>query len=68
MSSDNTSSLLNKTLALLDADPRTPSELARASGLSYHWIVKMRARAIPDPSVNRVERLYSSLAKGQPTG
>lgn len=61
-----TSSLLSDTHRLLQQDPRTPSELARASGLSYHWLMKMKARAIRDPSVNRVEQLHNFLTDSKP--
>lgn len=67
MAKELTSTLLESTLKLLDKDGRTPSELARASGLSYHWLMKMRARAIKDPSVNRVERLHNFLTNDKPT-
>lgn len=53
--------LLEKTVALLDADPRSSLEIHHASGLSFYWLRAMREGRARDPSVNRVQALYEFL-------
>lgn len=57
--------LLDKTLKLLKEDDRTPLELSQDTGLSVYWLQKMKAGAIPDPSVNRTQHLYEYLTSAK---
>lgn len=57
--------LMNKTKELLLADKRKLSQISIESKIPYHWLKSFRYGAISDPSVNRVEELYTFLS-GQP--
>lgn len=51
--------LLTTTLAL--CRERSADELHKQTGLPYNWLYKLLREEIPDPSVNRIEKLYSHL-------
>lgn len=59
--------LLTAVYKLLDERPRTVTlnDVADGTGLPVQWVKVLSARKIKNPSVNRVERLYTYL-KGQP--
>lgn len=54
--------LLDKTLDLLEEDSRPLQEISFATGISLYWLQKMKARCIPDPSVNRTQQLFEHLS------
>jgi hypothetical protein len=55
--------LLDRTLDLLrNCDVSLP-ELANMSGLGYEWLKKLKAGEIPDPGVNRIQKLHDFLAQ-----
>ena len=58
-------SLHATTLRLLDAriasKQITLLDLHKETGLSFYWLRKFKSREVPDPSVNRVQRLYEYL-------
>lgn len=58
---NNQLNLLDKTRELLKNSTLTVEEIARRSGLTYHWITSLRADRVRDPSVNRVQLLYETL-------
>lgn len=53
--------LMRTTLQLLLDDSRTLTQISTQSGIPYHWLKSFRYGAIPNPSVNRVEELYTFL-------
>lgn len=55
--------LLDRTLKLLEEDTRPLMDLSLATGISIYWLQKMKAGAIPDPSVNRTQHLYEYLSE-----
>jgi hypothetical protein len=57
--------LLNDTYGLLDQARKNHSlrQIAEGSGVNYHWLAKFAQRAYPDPSVVKVQTLYSWLAE-----
>lgn len=40
-------------------DPRTFMEIYAASGVPYHWLKKFANGEYQNPSVNRIEHLYT---------
>ena len=49
--------LLQFVLAKLkDAKGQRP-DIAKATGLDYSWLAKLACERIPDPSVNKIQRL-----------
>ena len=63
----NEPKLRAKVLELLDNRPRTVTlkDIAEGSGLPEAWLKTFAAGKIADPSVNRVETLYTYLT-GKP--
>lgn len=57
--------LLEKTMALLRKCDMPLSELAQKSNLGYEWLKKLKADAIPDPGVNRIQQLHDFLVSQQ---
>jgi hypothetical protein len=55
--------ILDQTLALLRADRRSIAQLAKDTGLGYHWLRKMRAGQIRNPGFERVNNLYQCLTQ-----
>ena len=53
--------LLEHTHTLLDADLRSTTQLAAASGLPYHWLYQVRKRIIRNPGVTQLEKLHTFL-------
>lgn len=55
--------LLDRTLDLLrNCDVSLP-ELANMSGLGYEWLKKLKAGDIPDPGVNKIQKLHDFLVQ-----
>jgi hypothetical protein len=57
--------LMTTAHKLLVADKRSLTEISEQSQIPYHWLKSFRYNAIKDPSVNRVQQLYTFLS-GQP--
>lgn len=55
--------LLIKTIELLRNDERTSNDLHIKTGLPYYWLKALRDDPVYDPSVNRIEYLYTFLNK-----
>lgn len=53
--------ILEQTLGLLKQDRRSIAQLAKDTGLGYHWLRKMRAGQIQNPGFDRVNKLFLSL-------
>ena len=53
--------LLQETRELLKADKRTLGEIAKGAGLGREWLSKLSRGLIPDPGVNKIERLNAFL-------
>ena len=55
--------LLEQTYELLDgARGNVPQEeIARGSNVTYTWLTKFSRRAIPEPGVERVQRVHDFL-------
>jgi len=60
-SKNSNATMLQQVLRMLDKDKRSTAQIASAAGLPYNWLYKLRGRQIPDPSVNRVEKLLNTL-------
>ncbi len=58
---DQSSKLLNKVVELIKADPRTPAQLYRASGVPIHWINGLLYKTTKNPSASRLEYMYEFL-------
>lgn len=57
--------LIVKARKLLNSDNAPSLEtVARATGLSYHWLQKFASGRIPDPGANRFLRLVDYLNAG----
>lgn len=54
------SSLFDETLKLCKEHP-SQVKLAEEAGVPYFWLRKFTKGEIPDPGVNRVQRLYETL-------
>ena len=54
-------SLLTTTRELLKASEMTQLEIYAATGIAPAWQTRFKAGNIPDPGVNRVERLFDLL-------
>ena len=59
-----TETLLEKTYQLLDTSKLTYREIAIGAAVDINWLGKLKQRAIGDPGVGKVERLYKFLAFG----
>jgi hypothetical protein len=53
--------LLQKTLELLKKCDLTLVEIATKSNLGVEWLRKLKGGSIPDPSVNKIQRLHDFL-------
>jgi hypothetical protein len=62
---DDTVSLMERTLELLDASALSLPAIYAATGISFYWLRRFKSRKIADPSVNRVQQLYEFL-QGSP--
>jgi hypothetical protein len=56
-----TSTLLEKTLELLEDCPYTMPELYMRTGVSFYWIRKFKTGTMRNPSVVKVQTLYEFL-------
>lgn len=54
--------LYQRTLQLLRDSNQTAVEIHIVTRIPFHWITKFATGAIPDPGVNRVQKLYEHLA------
>lgn len=59
--------ILADTYELLDRarQSRTLRQIADGAGVNYHWLAKFAQRAYPDPSVVKVQALYTHLATAE---
>lgn len=57
--------LLTKTLDLLKNCELTLAEIATKSNLGFEWLKKLKAGSIPDPSVNKIQKLHDFLVTQQ---
>jgi transcriptional regulator with XRE-family HTH domain len=57
----NATSLLARTLAALNESRLSLPEIAAGAGVGYEWLKKLKAGAISDPSVVRIEKLCRFL-------
>jgi len=55
--------LLDRTLELLKNCDASLPEVANMSGLRYEWLKKLKAGDIPDPSVNKIQKLHDFLVQ-----
>lgn len=55
--------LFAKTLALLRADKRRLSTIARESDLPYGWLYAVKRGTITEPGVDKVEKLAAYFSK-----
>lgn len=55
--------LLQQTLELLAACRKKPKDLAKAAGVRYAWLMKLRAGDIPNPGVVGIQKLHDYLAQ-----
>jgi len=53
--------LLDRTRVELQRCTLTLLDIHRLTGLSYHWLTKLSAGNIHDPSVNKIQKLYEFL-------
>jgi hypothetical protein len=53
--------MLEKTMDLLGNCGLSLTEISNMSGLGYEWLKKLKAGDIPDPGINRIERLHNFL-------
>ena len=56
-------SLLDRTLDLLRKDKRNLNQIARASGLNYFWLVRVKNGSIANPGIRQIEKLHATLTK-----
>lgn len=63
MKREKPSPILVETLALLKKTDTALPQIAQETGLGYEWLKKLRAGAIPDPSINRVHKLHLYLTR-----
>lgn len=54
--------LLERTVSLLKESKENTEIIARNTGLTYWWLVRLRTGTIKDPSVSRICRLYEYLS------
>lgn len=59
---DKPGTLLEKTLKLVRDEPRGLLAVAQKTEIPYHWLRKFAAGKIPNPSVNRVQKLFEKLS------
>ena len=58
-----TSKLLEETLTLAKAPNRPIKAICDEAGLSTRWFYKLVNGDIPDPGINRIERLREALLR-----
>lgn len=57
----NQGSLYNTTLDLLTKTDIPMTTIASETALPYDWLKQLRRGKIPNPSVNRIQKLYEFL-------
>lgn len=57
-----TSVLVTKTRELLHADKRSIPDIFKESGIPYYWLQNFSRNAMKNPSVYKVEKLYTFLS------
>lgn len=55
-------SLYARTLELLHSCGKTLPLIYKETDIPFYWLRKFSSGTIPDPSVNRVQRLYEYLS------
>lgn len=60
---DLPNSLMQETIRLINADPRSPLEIYRDTGVPFYWIKNFAKGLYINPSVNRVQFLYEILSE-----
>ncbi len=55
--------LVEAVKALIEADPRTIVEIASDLRMNYFWLRNFHKGKLQNPSVNRIEYVYTKLAK-----
>jgi hypothetical protein len=63
MITDTESTLLEETQRLLQETDKPLLEIYRETGLNFYWLRKMASRSIPEPGVNKVQKLYEYLTQ-----
>lgn len=58
---DRPLSLMKTVQKLLKDDPRSIPEIYRESGIPFYWLRKFADNEYKNPSVNRIEFLYTFL-------
>lgn len=53
--------LLDRTMVLLKECPLPLPEIARGADVGFEWLKKLKAGEIPEPGVNRIQRLHDFL-------
>jgi len=56
------SSFYEKTIELLQKTEKPMSEIATNADVGLRWLYDLKEGRFPDPSVNRIERIYKYLA------
>ncbi len=59
---ENCNTLQTKVVELIRADPRTPAQLYRDSGIPIHWINGLLYNDTKSPGASRLEYLYEYLS------
>lgn len=57
------SDLYSQTLRLLAERAESLQSVADGANVGYHWLAKLNQRQIPDPGVNRLQRVHDYLAQ-----
>lgn len=58
---NNPGKLMRRVHELLKQDPRSLPDIYRESGIPFYWLKKFNDGEYQNPSVNRVEYLYTFL-------
>jgi len=59
---DRAGTLLQETLRMLREQKTSVLEVHKATGIPFYWLVKFKAGAYKNPSVNRTQYLYEFLS------
>ena len=54
--------LLDSTYELLDKSSAPLTQVAASAGVGVEWLKKFKARAVPNPTVTRVQKLHDYLS------
>ncbi len=58
---DNPGPFMKRVQQMLKDDPRSFPEIYNETGISFYWLRKFASGEYKNPSVNRVEHLYTVL-------